>query len=348
MKVFAENPRQMKVKCCNVALTQCVDAVPLEAATCGYASVDIAKVECQSLRNDECCSRLFPASNLALILGLSIGGAVLLLMIVSISYFFYRKARRDQNSQPHSFKVLNEPKEGNPFSNRNLTPSAPVKSPYQTNEPPPVPALRDSILQRKETSDTVKNETPNYDVLTDYGISAITNSPAEPSSDLNEKAPRISRIPKQDSFSANLEVSFANLVAAVPSVNPSNLTTAMELQGTKVVAIHPYEATLDDELSLVPGQPFVMLKSFDDGWALGLMDGKQGAFPLVCVEQLDKNGMLPENSGDIPPTPQEVVIHQEHKIARRLSSMILNDLAKSGTRSKVPFSTYIQELENMK
>jgi hypothetical protein len=311
--------------------------------------VEIARVECQSLRNDECCNRLFPASsNLALILGLSLGGVVLLLMIVSISYFFYRKAKARQSTQPHSFKVLNEQKEGNPFSNRNLTPSEPVKSPYRENEPPPVPSLRDSILQRKETTDTVKQETPNYDVLTDYGISAITTSPVDPGLSLTEKAPRISQIRNQDSFSANLEVSFANLVAAVPAVNPSNLTTAMELQGSKVVAIHPYEATLDDELSLVPGQTFVMLKSFDDGWALGLMDGKQGAFPLVCVEELDKNGMLKENSSAFPPTPQETVIHPEHKIARRLSSMILNDLAKNGTRSKVPFSTYIQELENMK
>jgi hypothetical protein len=339
----------------------------MEQSTCGFGSPEIARTECQN-QKDDCCVKLLGGGNkTGLIVGASVGGVVFLILIACAGFFLYKRNQRSKTAQqPGSFKVLHNTSDGNPFMSKTLTATEPVQSPFAAKTvQPPVPAMRDSIVNATARNSVYQSneprpETPNYDVLTDYGMSAIsagTPPPQPRESVATVRDPLFARLsqPSKDTFSANLEVSFANLIAPTPgpstSVNPANLTTALELQGTKVVAIHPYEATLDDELSLIPGQQFIMLKSFDDGWALGLMDGKQGAFPLVCIETLDAAGMLQESAQDwsaLPPTPQETVLNHDVKIARRLSSMILHDLAKNGTRSKVPFSTYIQELENMK
>ncbi|PWN92661.1 hypothetical protein FA10DRAFT_220976, partial [Acaromyces ingoldii] len=54
--------------------------------------------------------------------------------------------------------------------------------------------------------------------------------------------------------------------------------------GEEVVAIYPYNASLNDELTLEPEQRLTVLRLYDDGWALGrTLDGKEGALPLVCV-----------------------------------------------------------------
>ncbi|KAL2915944.1 hypothetical protein HK105_204367 [Polyrhizophydium stewartii] len=66
----------------------------------------------------------------------------------------------------------------------------------------------------------------------------------------------------------------------------SNLPADVKL--TRV--LHPYEPTLPDELRLEVGAEIYMVRSFDDGWALGFdaVNSKQGAFPLVCVVEIEK------------------------------------------------------------
>ncbi|KAJ3202419.1 hypothetical protein HK099_001860 [Clydaea vesicula] len=56
-------------------------------------------------------------------------------------------------------------------------------------------------------------------------------------------------------------------------------------EGEMMIVVHPYYPTLADELHLDVGADLVMIRSFDDGWALGLnpITGQQGAFPVVCV-----------------------------------------------------------------
>jgi hypothetical protein len=142
--------------------------------------------------------------------------------------------------------------------------------------------------------------------------------------------------------------------------------------------LHSYEAQLDDELTLAMGRQIFMVRSFDDGWGLGVdpITGKQGAFPLVCADipatggstesnldseirrkenensQLDRNlnaGIQRESTLLEPPRlQQEEMLRgpETKKIARRLSSMIVKDLARGGTRSKLPFSEYMQQLAN--
>ncbi|KAJ1032998.1 hypothetical protein NDA16_000277 [Ustilago loliicola] len=54
--------------------------------------------------------------------------------------------------------------------------------------------------------------------------------------------------------------------------------------GETVVAIYPYNATLNDEITLQPDDVVTVQRLYDDGWALGRTEsGSEGPFPLVCV-----------------------------------------------------------------
>jgi hypothetical protein len=88
--------------------------------------------------------------------------------------------------------------------------------------------------------------------------------------------PSAVRTPSQRDSSA----SSATFSPTIPASNPENF----------MHVIHPYSPTLADELPLEVGQEVILLKSFDDGWALGLSPttGIQGAFPLVCVVKMSE------------------------------------------------------------
>ncbi|KAJ3169015.1 hypothetical protein HDU87_000889 [Geranomyces variabilis] len=84
----------------------------------------------------------------------------------------------------------------------------------------------------------------------------------------------------------------APVVTAQPAPPPSvssEATPASE-DGSDILNIpmrvlHHYVPTLTDELPLQAGTEIIMVKCFDDGWALGVnpLTGQTGAFPLVCV-----------------------------------------------------------------
>ncbi|KAI8622320.1 hypothetical protein BC830DRAFT_1089452 [Chytriomyces sp. MP71] len=56
-------------------------------------------------------------------------------------------------------------------------------------------------------------------------------------------------------------------------------------QGVRVRVVHPYVASMRDEISITPGHEVIVLKRYEDGWGLGrdLSTMQYGAFPLVCV-----------------------------------------------------------------
>ncbi|KAJ3370306.1 hypothetical protein HDU91_006306 [Kappamyces sp. JEL0680] len=147
---------------------------------------------------------------------------------------------------------------------------------------------------------------------------------------------------KPKSFLKAPNLSLASPLPPVPESIPQDETLiplADMPEGTKTMKVlHPYDATLDDELTLVPGTNIYMVRSFDDGWALGVdpRTGDQGAFPLVCAEELQDAPVQAPAAEEIDP----------ERINRRHSSMILKDLPKGNSRSKVPFSLYLQELDN--
>lgn len=67
----------------------------------------------------------------------------------------------------------------------------------------------------------------------------------------------------------------------------AEITLSKLPEGAKLMrVIHPYTAEMEDELSLGVDDSIFILSSFDDGWCLGFdaKTAKQGAFPLICVE----------------------------------------------------------------
>ncbi|PWN51172.1 hypothetical protein IE53DRAFT_61832 [Violaceomyces palustris] len=96
--------------------------------------------------------------------------------------------------------------------------------------------------------------------------------------------------------------------------------------GETVVAIYPYNATLNDEISLQPDDVITVQRLYDDGWALGKTEsGTEGAFPLVCVtstkggtssgsgERLgtSNSGMTSGNEGHLTSSVDEAVTADE-------------------------------------
>ncbi|UZJ55464.1 hypothetical protein CBS101457_004784 [Exobasidium rhododendri] len=66
--------------------------------------------------------------------------------------------------------------------------------------------------------------------------------------------------------------------------------------GEEVIAIYPYNASLNDELTLEPDQRVTIVRLYDDGWALGkTSNGQEGAIPLVCVSSA--KGDIPGRAG---------------------------------------------------
>lgn len=134
------------------------------------------------------------------------------------------------------------------------------------------------------------------------GIPGRKDSLMKPRSDWNPSS-RISQDTRED---------------IVPGFQPSNksplvITLAECPPGTEEAkVIHPYNACMSDELSLVPNHVIYMIDSFDDGWAAGIdpVTGNQGMFPLSCVQL-----QIPE---------------VDFTIGGRLSKMVFQEISKSG------------------
>ncbi|KAJ9125454.1 hypothetical protein QFC22_000415 [Naganishia vaughanmartiniae] len=88
-----------------------------------------------------------------------------------------------------------------------------------------------------------------------------------------------------------------NVLASMRDENQSG--EHLILPNSVVTVLWPYTATLADELTLIPGMRLVVLRIYDDAWVTGQIldcvddptqNGKEGAFPLVCVTQADSSG----------------------------------------------------------
>ena len=108
----------------------------------------------------------------------------------------------------------------------------------------------------------------------------------------------------------------------------------------KMLVVHAYSSDMDDELDITPGMSVYMVRAFDDGWALGVdpQTGLQGAFPMICVQDLgaDRSSLYSSYL-------------DRNSIGHRQSSMLIrNSLAatpRKNTKSKVPFSLYLDQLD---
>ncbi|KAJ3223499.1 SH3-domain kinase binding protein 1 [Chytriomyces hyalinus] len=86
--------------------------------------------------------------------------------------------------------------------------------------------------------------------------------------------------------SMNLSKIQQQQIPLVPLAQPPSPKSPIQQEIVRI--IHAYEATMQDELSLIEGNDLICVKRFDDGWAQGIdpISGRQGAFPLVCVSLL--------------------------------------------------------------
>ncbi|KAJ1980469.1 hypothetical protein H4R33_005467 [Dimargaris cristalligena] len=71
------------------------------------------------------------------------------------------------------------------------------------------------------------------------------------------------------------------LAAAAVAANGSN----QSFEPVQCRVVYPFTPRMDDEVQLTPGDILLLLKIFDDGWAVAnnLTTGREGAMPLVCV-----------------------------------------------------------------
>jgi hypothetical protein len=80
------------------------------------------------------------------------------------------------------------------------------------------------------------------------------------------------------------------------------------VQTRRMRVIHAYAPVYPDELELKPGAMIQLIKTFDDGWGLGMTEnGHQGAFPMVCTVEVSQ---------------KEVVSRSDMKISHRVSSIL--------------------------
>ncbi|KAJ1542158.1 hypothetical protein HK405_010173, partial [Cladochytrium tenue] len=117
--------------------------------------------------------------------------------------------------------------------------------------------------------------------------------PPQPAAAL--QAPQHPQAEPEDIFNAPSSIISSIITAsAAPTASVARESTLSSISsstsGTSrgealVRVVHPYAPTLADELLLEVGREVILLKAFDDGWALGMnpVTGQQGAFPLVCV-----------------------------------------------------------------
>ncbi|KAJ3134516.1 hypothetical protein HK100_003561 [Physocladia obscura] len=96
---------------------------------------------------------------------------------------------------------------------------------------------------------------------------------------------------KKNASGGRISKRMSSIVDFVSEVSSSPTQVAKkdkkEKKGSALRVLFAYTAAQEDELDLVVGNDVLLVKSFDDGWALGMnpLTGQKGAFPLACVDQ---------------------------------------------------------------
>ncbi|KAI9193297.1 uncharacterized protein BJ171DRAFT_528801 [Polychytrium aggregatum] len=113
---------------------------------------------------------------------------------------------------------------------------------------------------------------------------------------------------------------------------------------TVVKVVHPYVPSISDELALSVDQDVIVIRSYDDGWAMGLIPntGKQGVFPLICTLPPEDYAALLQNSVTEPGSYSSLgELSVLSQISSRMSSRLLDEedrhaIAYSGRNGIAP------------
>ncbi|KAJ3125141.1 hypothetical protein HK098_000572 [Nowakowskiella sp. JEL0407] len=325
-----------------VSYQYCSSGLSFESAYCGWTSTSIALENCANSGIDSstaaCCQRLKSASTSASVTpsiiatpgsnnstnansvlpaqvgGLSLG--ILAVIIVSAIVFLcvivgtvicirIRKKRKSKNNEisldwdrmswkpgsviyPPKFDEKNTPKSA--AQSLQSSPNSSKRS-LKENIPAPVPAIL--------TSSSVKSTNGFPASTTVGGVVNVMLSPESSNASYS----------MGDISSSNYESKFSSLGSTksfreVTTVMTSSGIT-VDITGSPVlIVVHPYQATLPDELSLSLQDELRIIQKYDDGWAFGLLyNGQQGAFPIVCVAR-----------------PEEIPANYFEEVAKQLKS----------------------------
>ncbi|KAJ3202132.1 hypothetical protein HK099_001981, partial [Clydaea vesicula] len=285
----------------------CVQGTPIENTKCGFINDAVALTGCTANPTDPCCISFLktvptssadtnnnsttssdlsesssknanngnPSSNGAgpgVIIGVVVGVLILLLFVV---FFILRKKK---NRQAKSISSAEQPLKGSSELNFRSTPS-------------PAPSFNQNQQAINHASPPLPLPTPTQRSAADENpFNTIQQQPH------NLQMPQIP-LQQQQQQQQNLQQVSNNFNEQYGSFPPNNdqygafPTDAPKRKSTEMmVVVHPYYATLADELQLEVGADLILISSFDDGWALGMnpITGQQGAFPLVCVSKPDE------------------------------------------------------------
>ncbi|KAJ3272645.1 hypothetical protein HDV01_005392 [Terramyces sp. JEL0728] len=297
--VFQAQINKMNAYCSAVQSqgSNCVAGSSPESSVCGYIDESTAVQQCTGSQ-DQCCVAFMKnrggSSNSTLIIGIAVAiGVILLLAIFGAVYYFRRRKPVQADTQKYANEAYQPPMDYG-YKQEPAPTYAPIHTPNPASAPiySPEPAV----------------PAPAAPVLT-----AV---------DTPEEQPRVA-----------VPVSMIQPIPA-PSEAPATPTLlSLPDDAKRCNIIHSYTSVLDDELPLVEGKSVYLLKAFDDGWGLAVdpESGKQGAVPLVCVEEATEDAAVQIDRSR----------ESEVRISKRLSSMP----EENAKRGKVPFSMYMAELE---
>jgi hypothetical protein len=292
------------------------------------------------MANDKCCAVLFSGPNWGVIIGAIIGGlATLGLVFFGVTY--YRKKKNDQN-----LPILKPKYEPVKFV---AAPSPALKSPLnEMHRSPPNSGANTIIDEYAERSASANTATyPDLPYQPPAPVVSRTASATHNTPLISEQnaSPQMYETPRNRAshFRNSRPESSIRPNSSVSNVSPGLIKLEDLPPGTrKMKVVHSHKSNQTDELELKKNATVYMVHAFDDGWALGvdIVSGKQGAFPLVCCQFVDGEQ---ESNFISPSSPTQL----NDNIGRRMSSMVVHDIVRTGHRAKVPFSLYLSELDTM-
>ena len=161
------------------------------------------------------------------------------------------------------------------------------------------------------------------------------------------KGPLVSRESEQDySVTDSSALNSVSNIAIDTFKSPVNIDSLPE-GSYKVKVAFPYSATMVDELTLVVGDVLYLVHTFNDGWAYGInIESKQqGVFPKVCTKELPRV----ENVIDETVIENEIINDEivDKNFEKRLSSLQPNEIYRPEDRTRVPFSLYLSQLDDV-
>ncbi|KAJ3038219.1 hypothetical protein HDV00_000892 [Rhizophlyctis rosea] len=299
----------------------CVNGAVGEGANCGFLNQGNAITQCKNIKNDACCTSLLAASSSSstraatnapsssptdptadaandsqgssgsnktgVVVGVVL--TILILAAIATAYFLIRRRRRSTMDKD-SFGGAYAPYR-NDYGYQNYGSGSDKDEDLSSRAVAVSRGVEGAGVGYGTTS-----ETPNTYL-------SVTNpsTQQERTSDIPLGALAVA------SSAAAQQAQDGTQQPIAPARTPSQ-TVPMRI-------IHPYNPSLQDELTLVPGATLLLVKAFDDGWALGLQPetGKQGAFPLVCVAPFEGS----------PPTARDVEAERASlTFNKRVSSVV--------------------------